>query len=105
MHIPFSKVLQINYLAGALIIIVFISACKKIYYYPDKDLGTPETAALAQEGGGYSPYPINTMDAVMYGLENMEGIEVDVQLSENNTLWLVTNQNFRDMVQLKKNFP
>ena len=76
-----------------LIFCYILISCNKIYFYPDKDLGTVKTVVLAHAGGGSCIYKINTLDAAKYGLANMEGIEVDVQLSANSTVWLGHDSN------------
>jgi glycerophosphoryl diester phosphodiesterase len=63
-------------------------SCEKIHYYPDRPLGSYETKILAHRGGGNSSFHENTLSAAQYGLQNLNGIEIDIQFSKNNTLWL-----------------
>lgn len=78
--------MKINFLT--LVIILNLSACNKIYYYPDKDLGKVKTVVLAHTAGGNYPFKKYSMNEIKYTLSIMEGIEVDVQLSANSTVWL-----------------
>jgi glycerophosphoryl diester phosphodiesterase len=75
-----------------IILIIFLtlilSACEKIKYYPDKDYEEVTTLILAHRGGGYSGYQENSIEACEFGLSNLDGIEVDIQLSKDRTIWL-----------------
>lgn len=72
------------------IYILFITAsvaCDRVEYYPDKPIRFTQTNFLAHKGGGNYDEG-NTYDACVYGLERMDGIEVDLQMSADKTLWL-----------------
>lgn len=71
-----------------LLYVMILSSCNKIYYYPDKDLGKPQPLFLAHAGGGNCGFQSNTLKAAQYGLQHFDGIELDIQMSKNNTLWL-----------------
>ena len=73
-----------------LFILVF-SGCEKIHYYPDKPIENVKTRFLAHQGGGNSGFQANTLEAVKYGLYRLDGIEVDIQISKNRTIWLSHN--------------
>ncbi|MBN1182887.1 MAG: glycerophosphodiester phosphodiesterase [Bacteroidales bacterium] len=75
-------------LIGSFIICIFLTACEKIYYYPDKSVDFGRTRYIAHRGGGNSPYQENTYLAVKYGLEHADGVEVDVHISKDRTVWL-----------------
>ncbi|GAL85430.1 glycerophosphoryl diester phosphodiesterase [Sporocytophaga myxococcoides] len=45
-------------------------------------------------GGGGGPFQENTIEAAIYGFEQTEGIEIDLQLSRNNTIWLFHDEFF-----------
>lgn len=83
------KNLKIFILIISLILYTFYS-CDKIYYYPDKDYKVVNTLILAHRAGGVgtSNYQQNSLEAAGYGLSIVDGIEVDVQLSKDRTLWL-----------------
>lgn len=80
MHI--TKLLLLVFLLGVI-------SCEKIHYYPDREnTGSLQTRILAHKAGGECGFTPNTLDAVRYGLKHEDGIEVDVQISANNTVWL-----------------
>jgi glycerophosphoryl diester phosphodiesterase len=65
-------------------------SCDKIKYYPDKDYQEVKTLILAHRagGGGTSNFQQNSLEAAGYGFSIVDGIEVDIQLSKDRTLWL-----------------
>lgn len=64
-------------------------ACEKIHYYPDAPLPTPiHKRILAHKTGAFCGYIPNTLEAAKHSLRKFDGIEVDVQLSSDNTIWL-----------------
>jgi len=67
---------------------ICFSSCKKIKYYDHKPITDVQTKVLAHKGGGNSEYQENTLASAQYGLSLMDGIEVDIQLSNDRTLWL-----------------
>lgn len=69
------------------------SSCQKIKYYPDKDYREVTTKVLAHRAGGgdHSPYQENSLEAAQYGLSIVDGLEVDVQISKDRTVWLGHN--------------
>jgi glycerophosphoryl diester phosphodiesterase len=73
-----------------------LTSCKKINYYPDKEYKEVETMVLAHHGGGICPFQDNSIEAAIYGLTYMDGIEVDVQISKDRTLWLSHNADLPD---------
>jgi glycerophosphoryl diester phosphodiesterase len=88
-----------------IIFFTLFCSCKKIYYYPDNELGEANTVALAHGGcGGNSEFKINTYDGALFGLANMPGIEVDVQLSKNSTVWLSHDPTFYKCNSDKQSF-
>lgn len=66
-------------------------SCEKVNYYSDKPLPETKTLILAHRGGGNSGYQENTLQAVSYGFSVLDGVEVDVQLSKDRTIWLSHN--------------
>lgn len=70
--------------------LVFFTAllgCERVEYYPDKPVEFIKTYWFAHKGGGF--YDVgDTFDACKYGLERMDGIEIDLQRSTNNTIYL-----------------
>jgi len=70
------------------------SGCKDFEKFKDDPIPYTGTKILAHKGGGsppYTNYPDNTMEAVIFGFANADGIEIDVQKSRGNTLWLFHN--------------
>lgn len=81
--------------SGVLFIFIF-DQCKK-----DPVNFTPlnlDVIFLGHKGGGNSTfndyYIENTLPSIKYGLEAMNGIEVDVQMSLDGTLWIYHNPDF-----------
>ena len=69
------------------IFIVALASCSRVEYYPDKQSVYDVTYILAHKGGGDSDEG-NTVEACILGLNLLDGIEVDIQTSSDNTLWL-----------------
>ena len=72
-----------------LVIILFsvTVSCDRVQYYPDKPISNTHTFILGHKGGGNFDDG-NTLEACMYGLKMLDGIECDIQRSSDNTLWL-----------------
>jgi glycerophosphoryl diester phosphodiesterase len=70
------------------VIILACIQCERVEYYPDKPITNVVTRVLAHKGGGGSFGDGNSFEACVYGLERLEGIEVDVQRGSDNVLWL-----------------
>jgi len=87
-----------NSLTVTIIILIVLISCSKIKYYPDKDFPEVKTLILAHRAGGgdSSPYQENTFEAAKYGLSLVDGIEVDVQISKDRTIWLSHNVDLPD---------
>ncbi|HZY78084.1 MAG TPA: glycerophosphodiester phosphodiesterase [Cyclobacteriaceae bacterium] len=69
--------------------IVFLVSlsCDRAEYYPDKPLPATKPRILAHAGGGDFD-TANTMAACVHGLSVYDGIEVDLAMSQDGTLWL-----------------
>jgi glycerophosphoryl diester phosphodiesterase len=64
-------------------------SCEKIKYYPDTEMHEVETLILAHRGGAASSgFPEYSIHAAEYALDMVDGIEVDLQISKNRTIWL-----------------
>ena len=63
-------------------------SCEKVTYYPDKQLAYNPTINIAHRGGGTSTIQDNSIISIVHALPLVGGIEVDVQLSKNKTVWL-----------------
>jgi glycerophosphoryl diester phosphodiesterase len=71
--------------------VLIVSACEKIHYYPDKEFHEVKTLFLCHRGGGseeYSTIQQNTLDATKKGFSTIDGVEVDIQISKDQTIWL-----------------
>ena len=62
--------------------------CEKINYYPDDPVYFERSQILAHRGGGNSQYRDDTYEACIHALPDHDGIEVDIQMSKDNTIWL-----------------
>lgn len=70
---------------------LFLFHCRDLNHFPDNPIPYTGTKILAHKAGGekpYSPWQDNTLEAAVYGYSNLDGIEIDVQKSRSNTLWL-----------------
>lgn len=81
-------------MAGLLLLIAFTS-CRSLNSYPDYPVADVKTKILAHRGGGGDSllYPENSFAAVRYSLPSVEGVEVDLQISKDGTLWLSHEYN------------
>ncbi len=75
---------------GLILLLVFLNSCERIEYYPDKPIENPQTRILAHKGGGDFDVG-DTYDACVYGFSTRDGIEIDLQRSSDNTVWLNHN--------------
>jgi len=78
-----------------------LSACDKIDYLPPDPVEPWPTRVLLHRGGGDpalggSPCPQNTLPAVRFGASVVDGVEVDVQISADGTLWLGHDNEVHD---------
>ena len=81
------------YLIFITIVLVFFNSCDKIKYYPDKDYKEVKTKILGHKAGGGapSPYQENSIEAAENSINKVDGIEVDIQISKDRTIWLAHN--------------
>lgn len=70
------------------IALTFLVACERVEYYPDRPLTDTQTRVLAHKGGGGSFGEGNSFEACVYGLDKLDGIEIDIQRGADNELWL-----------------
>jgi glycerophosphoryl diester phosphodiesterase len=85
------KISLLYFLIGS---VFFLWSCRDVDDFKDNPVPYSGTKILAHKGGGsppYTSYPDNTMEAVIFGFSNTDGIEIDVQKSRANTLWLFHN--------------
>jgi glycerophosphoryl diester phosphodiesterase len=71
------------------LILLNSGSCEKIEYAPDNPFtGLPTTVLMHRGGGDNTNVLPNTLQAAEYGLSVMDGIELDIQISKDGTLWL-----------------
>lgn len=71
-----------------LIIMAGVASCEKITYYPDQPILFTSTQSIAHRGGGCDTSRDNDYTSCINALLVTDGIEVDIQLSKNRTIWL-----------------
>ncbi len=71
-----------------LIIIGLVLGCKKIFYYPDKNIDLNPTKLIAHRGGRTDKLRENSMQGIRAALKQRDGVEVDVQISKSESIWL-----------------
>jgi len=69
------------------LVVVALASCSRVEYYPDKQSVYEGTFILAHKGGGDFDSG-NTLAGCILGLSLFDGIEVDIQTSSDNSLWL-----------------
>lgn len=89
-------------------ILILISSCSKdISDYPDSISPFTRTHILAHKAGGGNdnPHEENTLEAAIYGFSILDGIETDIQMSRNGTLWLYHDEIIKDPDNKDKRIP
>lgn len=69
-------------------ILIFFFSCEKVTYYPDNNIPYSPTINIAHRGGGNDTMRDNSLESIVNAFPFVGGIEVDVQLSKNETVWL-----------------
>ena len=73
----------------SILLTVITIACSKIKYYDDNPISSNTTKVLSHRGVYFAPgYQQNTLKSAILGLKTLDGIELDIQISKDNTLWL-----------------
>jgi glycerophosphoryl diester phosphodiesterase len=79
-------------LISFLLLSALLYSCEKIKYYPDTEPHEVKTLILAHRGGANaSGFPEYSKRAAEFALVMADGIEVDLQISKNRTIWLCHN--------------
>jgi glycerophosphoryl diester phosphodiesterase len=68
------------------LLILILGGCERVEFFPDRPIST-STLMIAHKGGGNFDEG-DTMEACIHGLTLMDGIEVDIQKSADDDLWL-----------------
>lgn len=72
-----------------IILLCLLLSCDKIDYVPDNPFANIPTVVLMHRGNGSNTeYVENTLPAALYGFSVLDGVELDIQISESGTLWL-----------------
>lgn len=87
------------------IITFILLGCEKIYYYPDKSIEIITGQHIAHRGGRTSTIRENTLEGIKSALRYMEGVEIDVQISKNETVWLSHSEMIYNCGTDKNCFP
>jgi glycerophosphoryl diester phosphodiesterase len=80
-------VIKSKFISLALLLVI-TAGCDRVKYFEDAPTENVVTRILAHKGGGGSFGEGNSFESCVYGLARMDGIEVDIQRSEDNFLWL-----------------
>lgn len=80
------KLKTINTITGILTCLL-LSSCSKVKFYPDKPLTTLNNK-IAHRGGGGTLYRDNTIEACTFALKDNDGVEIDIQISKDRTIWM-----------------
>jgi glycerophosphoryl diester phosphodiesterase len=80
-----------------LILFLWTGGCEKISYSVDNPFAGFPTRVLMHKGSGDNPdFKGNTLAAAEYGLCLFDGIELDIQISKDGTLWLDHDNEVHD---------
>lgn len=87
-----TKQLTVQGIVFTLVLVTFfsgISACKKLENFPDSPIeNNGETLLIMHRGSGFSGTGRNTLEGAIHGMTVANGIEIDIQMSQNNTPWV-----------------
>jgi len=80
-----------------LLILFVLISCAKVDYVPDNPFRGIPTKVLMHRGNGFNTdYVENTLPAARYGFSLLDGVELDIQLSQDGTLWLDHDNEVKD---------
>ena len=66
-----------------------LDSCKKLENFPDDPIHEKDsTFLILHRGGGHSGAGRNTLEGAVHGMKVADGIELDIQMSQDNTPWL-----------------
>lgn len=83
-------------------IAIFLGSCSRIeYIQPDDAIPLSSPLVLAHGATGNSDHKKNSLEGVKYGLSILDGVEIDIVMSKNGTLWL---SHDTEVKTLDKNF-
>lgn len=80
-----------------IVLIVFFTGCDKIDYVPDNPYAGIPTQVLMHRGNGWNEdFKENTLEGALYGFSVLDGVELDIQMSKEGTLWLDHGNEVKD---------
>jgi glycerophosphoryl diester phosphodiesterase len=80
-----------------LLVVLAFQNCSKVDYVPDNPFNGIPTKVLMHRGNGNNEdYIHNTLPAAIYGFSVLDGVELDIQISKDGTLWLDHDNEVRD---------
>ncbi len=80
-----------------IVLILFFIGCDKIDYVPDNPYAGIPTQVLMHRGNGWNEdFKENTLDGALYGFSVLDGVELDIQMSKEGTLWLDHGNEVKD---------
>jgi glycerophosphoryl diester phosphodiesterase len=88
-----------RHLSAILLALLFLGSggCEKINYAVDNPISGLSTRILMHRGCGFNEnYMPNTLPAAEYGLSVLDGVELDIQISADGTLWLDHDNEVHD---------
>jgi glycerophosphoryl diester phosphodiesterase len=78
---------KINQYLYLLIILCGLLGCSQLEDFPILEPTSTSPLFLAHRGG-QSEYPENTLAAIKVGLSKLDGVEIDLHISKDQTLWI-----------------
>ena len=74
-----------------------LTGCERIIYDVDNPIVGIPTKVLMHRGNGFNTdFVENTLPAAAYGLSVLDGVELDIQMSKEGTLWLDHDNEVKD---------
>ncbi len=73
-----------------------LPGCEKVVYYPDDPISPGPTLSISHRGGRTAVMRENALSSIILALPHVDGIEVDIQISKDRTIWLSHNPKVKD---------
>jgi len=70
-----------------ILFLILTVSCEKVHYYPDKPI-VGLKAAMAHRGGRTNVLRENCLSTCIEALKTEDGVEIDIQISKDRTIWL-----------------
>ncbi|KPM46971.1 glycerophosphodiester phosphodiesterase [Jiulongibacter sediminis] len=81
---------------SVILLLIFNFSCQKFENFPEVFTDEGRTLLLAHRGGGDGLHPENSFAAARKGLKVLDGIELDIQVSADGTLWMAHDADLPD---------